>query len=442
MTRFSKSLACGALCAFLGVAQGSSGQAVSVSQKRVREPQDPPVAVLNNLLTTAQAAMDRKEYGAAAQSYQEYLTHKPDDATAHFQLGYAYTALEQPAKAKPEYEKAISLDPKMSAAYLNLGLTLLDTDPGAAIEPLQKAVELLPDQARPKFLLGWALERSGKLAAAIEKYRVAEALEGKNFNIRFALARTLLSSNRAADAEAEFQTALALRPDSAPAHLGMAQSLFAEMKWKAAAGEYRTYLEAQPNDAAARIERASALMNLGNEDDALAELDRAAGTSPEEVHALKLRSQIYFAKGRYDEAASALQKAAALAPQDPDIPARLGHLHLQKKDYPQAVRELTAAFQMDPSANDVLGDLVAAQYLNKNYPAALEGLDLLSRREELPAGSWFIRATCYDKLGQAAEALASYQKFLALNKDEDNDMYFEATARARYLSRVLKEKKR
>ena len=54
----------------------------------------------------------------------------------------------------------------------------------------------------------------------------------------------------------------------------------------------------------------------------------------------------------------------------------------------------------------------------------------------------FMRAASYDKLGQAAEALGAYQKFLAVNKDENSDMYFEATSRARALASELKNKKR
>ena len=89
-----------------------------------------------------------------------------------------------------------------------------------------------------------------------------------------------------------------------------------------------------------------------------------------------------------------------------------------------------------------LTDLVTAQYFNKNYQAALQGIDLLSQRKPLPMGSWYMRATCYDKLGEAAQALDAYQKFLQLNKDENSDMYFVATARVRTLERELKEKKR
>jgi Tfp pilus assembly protein PilF len=85
---------------------------------------------------------------------------------------------------------------------------------------------------------------------------------------------------------------------------------------------------------------------------------------------------------------------------------------------------------------------VAAEYLNKNYAATLHGLDVLAQKETPPAGSWFVRATCYDKLGQAAPALEAYKKFLELNKDENSDMYFEATARVRTLTRELANHKR
>ena len=158
------------------------------------------------------------------------------------------------------------------------------------------------------------------------------------------------------------------------------------------------------------------------------------------MRALKLRAQIYFEKQRFDDAIPVLQRAQALAPNDPLIPALLGHLQLEKKAYAEAVRELIAAFQMAPTSDDVLKDLVLAQYMNKNYPAALDGIDLLSKRESLPPGSWFMRADCYDKLGQAANALEAYQRFLNLNKDTNNDMYFDATARVRTLDRELKKR--
>jgi Flp pilus assembly protein TadD len=441
MKMFLKSLACGcALCVYLAAAPASSAQTVGTSRTRI--PQDAAAATLNNLLAQAQAAMDRKDYEAAVQSYQEYLSKKPDDATVHYDLGYAYTAMQKPAEAKTEYEKAISFDPKMAAAYQNLGLTLLTSDPSAAVAPLQKAAELLPKDARTKWLLGTALEMNGKLTLAIDQYEAAKKLDDKDPDTRASLGHALLSADRPSEAESEYRAALALHPEGAAlgqAHMGLAKALIARKKIEEAATELAAYLESRPDDANARLEHAGELAELGKNEDALAELDRATAGAPENLRALKLRVQIAFQRKHYDDAIPALQKAIAIAPQDADLAAQLGHAYLEKKDYPHAVNELIAAFKMNPASNDVLGDLVSAQYLNKNYSGALKGLDVLSQRKTLPMGSWFIRATCYDKLGQQAQALDAYKKFLELNTDQNNDMYFEASSRVRTLSRELKK---
>src|SRR6202044_2233350 len=184
---------------------------------------------------------------------------KPGDAAVHFQLGYAYTAMQKLDDAKLQYQKAIELNPKMSEAYLNLGLALLDSDPKAAIAPLQKAAELLPTQPRAKFALGVANERSGNAAQAVEQYRAAEKLDDHDFETHFALGRTLLNSGHPAEAEPEFRAALALKNDSLPSRLGLAKSLAAQKKSDAAAQELDSYLKMAPADHAAQIERASLL---------------------------------------------------------------------------------------------------------------------------------------------------------------------------------------
>jgi Flp pilus assembly protein TadD len=429
-----------ALVAFVGA---TSAQTVGTSRTKI--PQDPAAIELNRLLTAAQDAVNKQDYASAAQDYQAYLAKKPDDAVVHYDLGYAYTALQKPADAKSEYEKAIALDPKMASAYQNLGVTLITTDPAAAIAPLQHAAELMPEDARTKWLLGIALEATKKDALAIEQYQAAAKLDAKNVEIRNSLGFALLRAGRTGDAEAAFREALSLQPAGAAAdqaHKGLLQALLAEKKNDEAATELGVYLAAHPGDAAMQLERASLLVDAGKDDDALAELDKAAAAGPESLRALKLRALIYFRTKQYDNAVPVLVEAIALAPQDPDLAAELGHAYLEKKDYPNAVNALVVAIKVNPQSIDVLKDLVTAEYLNKNYPAALHGLDILAQKETPPLGSWFVRATCYDKLGQVQPALDAYKKFLELNKDENSDMYFEASARVRTLTRELANKKR
>jgi Flp pilus assembly protein TadD len=429
-----------ALCVSVASLTASGAQNTGVTRTRIHRGAD--AAELNRLLNAAQTAVDQKDFDTAAKTYQQYLAKKPDDATVHFDLGYAYTALGRIDEAKSEYHKAIALDPKMGAAYLNLGLTLLPSSPGEAIDPLQHAVDLMPDQARPKFLLGTAFDRSGKLDDAIAQYQAAEKLDAEDFNTHLALGLAFLRARRPAEAEPEFRAALAHHPDSDQAHLGLGQCLIAQKQYQPGIAELKMYLTSHPGDAKIRVERAAALVDLGNLDEAKAELDRAAEQGPESVDALELRARIYFAEKQYASAVAPLQQAVALAPQNSNFRALLGHALLQAKKYPEAVSQLLAANHLDPSANDVLADLILAEYNTKNYAASLQVLDVLSRRAPLPPESWFIRGACYDKLEQPEQALDAYQHFLQLNTNENSDMYFEASSRARDLARELKYKKK
>src|ERR1700719_381183 len=126
---------------------------------------------LNDMLDEAQRDIDANNFEAAVAPLQKFIAEEPDLAFAHFQLGYAYTALTRSNDAQAEYERDIALDPKMSKAYLNLAILLLDKQEyAAAVTPLSKAVELLPAQGRPRSLLAVAQDRSGDKEAAARSY--------------------------------------------------------------------------------------------------------------------------------------------------------------------------------------------------------------------------------------------------------------------------------
>lgn len=416
-----------------------AGQKPAKARAQKVEPSQDSLALL---LRQAEDAIEKKNYAAAAEALQSYLAQRPGDAAAHFQLGYAYSGLERAEEAQAEYRKAIALNAKLAAAHLNLGLTLFERDPAAAVEPLRAAAEMLPDQSRPRFLLGLALERSGNLSGAIEQYQAAQGLNPKELEIRLALGRALLRSDRAAEAEAQFREALTLRADSASARLGLANSLLALKNLEGAAQELRAYLEQRPKEQESRLQLAAILVRLNRYDQAREELDRSDRAAPPSLASYKLRAEIYLAQKQWTQAAEALEKALPLAPQDAELHARLGRVWLEDRKFAPAERELRQALQIDPNATDALRDLVAVYYLGEEYRATLDVLDLLARRETPNAGSWFVRATCYDKLERKAEALAAYEKFLELDQGRSDKQDFQARQRIHVLKRALAQKKR
>ena len=392
---------------------------------------------LNALLQQAQDAITHGDFSAAIAPLQQYIARYPDSAYAHFELGYVDVQLKQNDDAKTEFNRAIGINPKMAEAHLNLGLLLLDSDPGAAATSFSFAADLAPTDSRPRFLYGLALERSGKLDDAVMQYKKAAELAPGDYEIAFGLARALVRLDRAPEAETEFRRAIALEADSAPAQLGLAQSLEAQKKYSDAAAVLAVYLTLRPDDRAARTDRAYDLMQSNQFDAALAELDLAsAGVAPD-ANSLKMRAGIEMQQSNWKDAAAALQQAIPLSPADPELYAWLGRSLLELRQFPDAAAALNKSLALDGAAVDPLRDLVDAYYLGGACPDALATLDRLAAREPLKPVAWFVRGTCYDKLAKKPEAIAAYQKYLDLDQGSHDTQDFQARQRILSLQREM-----
>jgi Flp pilus assembly protein TadD len=406
--------------------------------KRQTQPRQQKVAnPLNDLLDEAQRNIDANNFDAAVAPLQKFIAEKPEVAFAHFQLGYAYTALKRGDEARAEYERAIALDPRMPEAYLNLGILLLDKQEyAAAVAPLSKAVELLPAQSRPRSLLAIAQERSGDQEGAARSFEGVLHLDPNDSAANHYLGELDLRRGKPAEAETRFRHALEVRPDAPEALQGLARSLEAQNKPEAA-DAYRKYLAVVPGDAGARARLIHLLANNQEYDAALAELDRAEAGKPPSLDSLRLRADIEIAQKKFADAIVTLQQAIALAPSDAQLIGGLGRVYLQKRDFASAEKALKAALQIDRNNLAYWKDLSSTYYLSGNCQATIATLDLIAKAEPPASGAWFIRALCYDKLHQFKPALESYEKFLALEQGKTSDQIWQAQERSKVLKHML-----
>jgi Flp pilus assembly protein TadD len=396
---------------------------------------------LNDLLEEAQRDIDQSNFEAAIAPLQKVIADQPEFAYAHFQLAYVYTALKRTDEARAQYARTVAIDPKMSEAYLNLGMLLLDKqEDGAAVAPLRKAVELLPAQSRPRYLLAVALDRSGDRAGAAESFEALIHLDPNDITALDYLGWAALRKGKPDEAEARFRRALEVQPKELEARRGLAQSLDAQKKPEAA-GAYRDYLELKPDDSETRARLIHLLVEQKQNDVALAELDRLDAGKQPTLESLKLRADIQIAGKKWEDSVATLQQALALAPNDAQLHGGLGRILLQKRDFAGAERELRIALRLDGKNLSYFKDLSSTFFLGGNYPAALATLDEIAKVEQPGAGVWFVRAICYDKLNQPKPALEAYQKFLELDQDKNPDQVWQAKERSKVLQRILERKR-
>ena len=416
-------------------------QSTSQSKRDTQSAKQKLANPLNDMLNEAQRDIDANNFEGAVAPLQKFIAEKPEVAFAHFQLGYAYTALKRSDEARAEYERTIALDPKMPEAYLNLGILLLDKhEYAAAVAPLGKAVELLPAQSRPRSLLAVAQDRSGDQEGAARTFEGVLHLDPSDPTANHYLGDLDLRRNKPTEAETRFRHALEIRPDAPEDLQGLARSLEAQNKPEAA-DAYRKYLAVVPGDSGARARLIRLLMNAEEYDAALAELERAEAGKAPSLDSLKLRADIQIAQKNLDGAIVTLRQVVALAPSDAQLVGGLGRVYLQKRDFPAAEKELRTASQMDPKNIAYWKDLSATYYLSGNCSATLSTLEIIAKMETPGAGAWFIRALCYDKLHQLRPALDAYGQFLALEQGKSSDQVWQAQERSKVLRHMLEAKR-
>ena len=414
-------------------AQNPSSKSPQTKAQKVQNP-------LNDLLDEAQAALDKNKFEAAIAPLQKFLAEKPDVAFAHFQLAYAYTGLNRAEEARAEYERCVTLEPKMAEGQLNLGILLLERDPAAAVAPLRRAVDLMPSQSRPRFLLGVALERSGDTVGAADSFTSAVSLDPNDTEALLHLAGIDLELKKFAEAEKKFRDALAREPKSVHALYGLALTLDTQGKPETL-DAYRSYLAVTPNDSRAKKRYVQLLVENKRFDEALAETEKSGSGQAPSLEELRLRADIFVGQNKLDEAVAALKQAIALAPRDAQLHGGLGRLYLQKREFADAERELKIAVQLDKGNVVYWKDLTATFYQAGNYAAALAGYDVVDKMEKPGAGVWFIRALCYDKLNQVQPALDAYRKFLDLDGNQHPDQVWQANQRIHVLEKRAEKKK-
>jgi Flp pilus assembly protein TadD len=97
------------------------------------------------------AYLARKEYAKAAEQSERAVRLVPDFAMAYSSLGEAYEGLGRNADAKRSYRSAIQFAPNDAEAYLNLGKLLSRTGERAeARKALNEVIRLAPDSREAK----------------------------------------------------------------------------------------------------------------------------------------------------------------------------------------------------------------------------------------------------------------------------------------------------
>lgn len=101
--------------------------------------------------------MTRESQRQRLERCREEVDANPERASAHYNLGLAYTVSGRVKEAEAAYLKAVELDPTLVQAWVNLGgVRMMHWDFAGALEANQRAVAVQADLVEAHFNIGQA----------------------------------------------------------------------------------------------------------------------------------------------------------------------------------------------------------------------------------------------------------------------------------------------
>lgn len=149
----------------------------------------------------------------AAESFQQVIATKPDNANAYYNLGTLNLRRNRPEDAKSFLRKTVELRPNFAEAWNNLGmLAAQEGHSEEAIEDFQQSIKLQPAYYTAHMNLGNVYRRQRAFDAAYESLSTAASLRPDDPDVQYSLGMLFAQQSKLEQAAQHLERAVALRP--------------------------------------------------------------------------------------------------------------------------------------------------------------------------------------------------------------------------------------
>ena len=303
-------------------------------------------------------------------------------AMVHFQLGAAYYASGDEAKAMVSLNRALELDSNLPSAVLLLSeIQIRNHNPDPAFVALAKFSPSQPEYLTSQLLLADAYRQRDRGREALAIYKAMEKHSPTNAQIPLLTGAALMQMNDPVPARAAYERALALAPESLPTLEQLVNLDLTEKKFAAALSRIQSRQQSAPAEIQLQLLVAKVQLAQGDRAAAEATLLKAAAANPKAETPGLLLAQLYFDAKQTDQAKQ--QMAAAIDRNPRNIPAMmlLATMKENDQDYQGAAEVYERVLAADPKFSPALNNLA---YLDSEFLGQLDrAYELAQRAREL-----------------------------------------------------------
>ncbi len=317
------------------------------SPSDVRVSSDPAQAVrVEDLNAAAGRELKRRQVEQALVNYRRALSTNPKSLEA--QLGLAtgeYQAGREEVAAR-EYEKALVLSPKNTAALLPLARIYshrTQTWPQSEAR-FKEYLALKPDDAGAQLELARVEAWKGSAGEALALFSKRAVERQMTYNDRRTYVFALIKTGRSDEALSALKKMTASHPSDWEMKLQLADLHAKRNDWPSAIPIYRQVMSERPNDARVGLSCGQSLMSARNYRAALAPLAMACRASPFSGEARIAYARSLKATGNSKSAAREFDRAVSFYRNDPGILREYADLLIERRDYRKAEKYYRAAY--------------------------------------------------------------------------------------------------
>ena len=370
-------------------------------------------------LALAQQQVDTGDYEKAAATIQQCLTADPENSQAHLLYGKLLLAKGRCDEAIEQLNRAVELDGEAAESWYWLGIAAEENrDYQKAYEHYRKALWLEPLNVDYILAVAEMQVADNNYEAAMHLLTQKMLAIPREVSLKVAVADLMLRQNNIEEAIRLYEQVVLLTDDRDIAEsLGYCYML--DERWDKAAEIFEKLASAYKGATTLQKER---------------EIQTQQEQKSKAL--LQLLAICNMNAKQYGRAISCYSKLAAEDRESAQFWLHMGQAALGAGAAEKALMCGQKALALRPDYADAIVLVGCAHYAKGNYAAAIGSFEKIATDRETGGFSWFMRARCYEQLGEKSRANHAYQKALQTKPHSeliaylmDRELSFEDDAR-------------
>jgi tetratricopeptide (TPR) repeat protein len=288
-----------------------------------------------------------------------------------------------------------------------------------ALDPLQKALEIVPNDAGLLFQMAKTYDRLGQTEKAMPSAEKAYKIEPQNKYYALLLADLHMKSRQMQPAIKIYQQLIAQSPENAEYGIELAAIYIMNQQLDEAIKAYNVVEKQLGINEDLTYQKQAVLIQFGKFDQAIKEGDRLIESDPTETSYLRHQAELLITNGQETKAIEYLKKVLQISPENGEAHLMMAEVYRQQGDNERCAQALNAAFDdpaLDPSvAARALVNYITLLNTDESSAKALAMVKRLVQQNPTEGKYYGIMGDLYVRQKSLREARKAYQKAAVYN---------------------------